>query len=70
MQNAENVKIVGRRNRPEDGNPASYRLRALALQVHADRINPYPKPRGFVFKARTWQEYESWRSSQDNPRLW
>jgi hypothetical protein len=44
--------------------------RAWALQQQTDKLNPYPRPRGFVFKARTREEYENWRRSQTNPRLW
>lgn len=63
------VKIVGIRRR-EPAGPAEYRRRARELQEHADRLNPWPRPRGFVFKARTWGDYEAWRRAQENPRLW
>ncbi|NQU10600.1 hypothetical protein HQ590_07415 [bacterium] len=66
----DRVKIVGRRVRESVGTPAEFRRRARALQEHADRLNPYPRPRGFVVKARTWSDYETWRRQQDNPRLW
>ncbi len=42
----------------------------MRLEREVDLLNPFPRPRGFVFKARTWQEWEKWRASQDNPRLW
>lgn len=63
------MKIVGQRRRKKES-PEEYRRRALALQEHAERLNPWPRPRGFVFRARTWDEYEAWRRSQENPRLW
>ncbi|OQW96457.1 MAG: hypothetical protein BWK77_04605 [Verrucomicrobia bacterium A1] len=64
------IKIVGRRPPRAAADPAEFRARAQRLQEHADRLNPYPKPRGFVFCARTWADYEAWRTSQPNPRLW
>ena len=67
------MKIVGQRAIAENLAPVSPGeafARALILQEQLERINPYPKPRGFVFKARTRQEYELWRKSQSNPRLW
>jgi hypothetical protein len=63
------MKIVGRQ-KTEPMSPAQCRQQALALQLHVDRVNPYPRPRGFVFKARTWEDYEAWRRRQENPRLW
>jgi hypothetical protein len=63
------MKIVGKRRR-ELAAPAECVARAAILQRQVDLMNPFPKPRGFVFKARTWEEYEQWRKAQDNPRLW
>ena len=62
------IRVVGSRRR-DDSPGGSYR-RAALLQNAADRMNPYPKPRGFVFKAKTWADYEAWRRAQENPRLW
>jgi hypothetical protein len=67
------MKIVGTRPHslsPERLTPEEALRRAAALQAQADALNPYPKPRGFVFKAKTWAEYEQWRKAQSNPRLW
>jgi len=64
------VKMVGRRQSLGNGDPREFLMRAMALQESVERLNPYPKPRGFVFKARTWEDYERWRKSQSNPRLW
>ncbi len=67
------MKIVGTRPHslsPERLTPEEALRRAAALQAQADALNPYPKPRGFVFKAKTWEEYERWRNSHPNPRLW
>jgi len=44
--------------------------RAVVLQAQVDRLNPFPRPRGFVFRAKTWEAYETWRRCQANPRLW
>ena len=63
------MKVVGKQIQT-DATPSEYRRRALALQRHLDRVNPWPRPRGFVFRARTWEEYEAWRRAQENPRLW
>jgi len=62
------TKVVGNRRRASD--PVSCHRRALALMRQADRMCPFPRPRGFVFKARTWAEYEAWKKAQQNPRLW
>lgn len=67
---AKKVKRVGRKNDVAALSPAERHARYLRLQEHADRINPYPKPRGFVFKAATYREYEEWRAAQSNPRFW
>lgn len=64
------IKVVGTRRQTAADGPAEFRARARALQEHADRLNPNPKPRGFVFRARTWADYEAWRAAQANPRLW
>ncbi|PAW89547.1 MAG: hypothetical protein B9S33_02865 [Pedosphaera sp. Tous-C6FEB] len=62
------MKVVGSRLPPVT--PAECRRRALLLQRQADRLNPYPKARGFVFRAKSWEQYAEWRKQQDNPRLW
>lgn len=67
------MKIVGKRPTsakltPID--PEEALRRATILQAQADLLNPFPRPRGFVFKAKTREEYERWRKAQSNPRLW
>jgi hypothetical protein len=67
------MKVVGTRRTSEDLTPISPEealRRAAILQAQANLLNPYPRPRGFVFKAKTWEEYERWRKLQSNPRLW
>jgi hypothetical protein len=63
------IKTVGQRHSAED-TPAGRLARATRLQRQADSLNPFPRPRGFVFKARTWDDYAAWRARQENPRLW
>jgi hypothetical protein len=67
------VKIVGKRRTSHDLRPvapAEALRRATILQAQVDLLNPYPRPRGFIFKAKTREEYERWRKAQSNPRLW
>ena len=62
------VKVVGKRRAPST--PVECYRRAHVLELEVNKLNPYPRPRGFVFKARTRAEYEAWRKAQSNPRLW
>ncbi len=62
------VKVVGRIRAPKT--PEECYRRARILQQQVEKCNPYPRPRGFVFKAKTYEEYQRWRWSQPNPRLW
>ena len=67
------MKTVGKRltsDRQAPVAPEEALRRAVRLQAQVDLLNPYPRPRGFVFKARTWDEYMRWRQAQANPRLW
>jgi len=62
------VKVVG--NRGSAKSPEEALRRAGRLIREADRLARHPRPRGFIFKAKTWEDYECWRRSQANPRLW
>lgn len=67
------MKIVGKRRSSDQGgaiSPEEALRRAAILQAQAELLNPYPRPRGFVYKAKTWDEYDRWRRAQVNPRLW
>jgi hypothetical protein len=67
------MKVVGKRRSSDTLapiEPAEALRRAAVLQAQLELLNPYPRPRGFVFKARTREEYEKWRRAQKNPRLW
>lgn len=68
MNQDAKILVVGKRRLPATAEEAF--RRAQILQQQADRLNPYPRPRGFVFKAKTREEYERWRRLQSNPRLW
>lgn len=68
-QNARTgIKVVGRRRGP--ATPEEALRRSHGLQQQLELLNPYPRPRGFVFKAKTYADYEKWRRSQSNARLW
>ena len=67
------VKIVGKRSTHNDLTPLPPEealRRATLLQAQAELLNPYPRPRGLVFKAKTREDYARWRKAQSNPRLW
>jgi hypothetical protein len=67
------MKVVGTRSTSEDLapiSPAEALRRATILQAQADLLNPYPRPRGFVMKFKTREDYDLWRKAQANPRLW
>lgn len=63
------MKIVGTRV-PPSNSPADYVHRAARLIAAADRLAGSPKPRGYVVKCRSWDDYEKWKSGQTNPRHW
>ncbi len=60
------VKLVGNRIAET---PVEYYRQGARLYASLERWNPYPRPRGKVFKFRTWEDLEKWRQSQTNPRL-
>ena len=62
------LKIVGKQK--ELTTPQERYALAARQYWAALAMSPYPRPRGFVYKARTWEEYHRWRASQDNPWLW
>jgi hypothetical protein len=61
------TKVVGKRRK---WTPEEYFRQAEELRQFAERLSRFPKPRGFVFKAKTREEFERWRKNQSNPRLW
>lgn len=68
MDQPQAIKAVGKRRLPVT--PREALRRAEILQNQLELVHPYPKPRGFVFKAKTREEYEQWRRQQTNLRLW
>jgi hypothetical protein len=68
MEVNQKIKVVGHRRSP--ATPEEAFARAMILQRELDVIHPFPRPRGFVFKAKARAEYEAWRKAQKNPRLW
>ena len=69
MTEVPQVRVV-RERPPETGGPAEYLRRAETLMAETDRLNPWPRPRGFVQRFRTREDYEAWKKQQANPRLW
>jgi hypothetical protein len=63
------MKIVGKQSRIP-ATPEEAVLRAGKIISEAFRVSPIKKPRGFVVKFKTRQDYENWRRDQKNPRLW
>jgi hypothetical protein len=62
------VKVVGKRRPP--ATPQECLHRAHVLERELDLLNPYPRPKGFLQKFKTYADYEAWRKSQRNPRFW
>ncbi len=65
----EKVKTIGKRNLAGPVDAAVSHRKALVLMRQLEKLNPHPKPRGFVFKAHSWSDYATWRAGQKNPRL-
>jgi hypothetical protein len=63
------MKTVGKQSRMP-ATPEEAVLRAGKIITEAFRVSPIKKPRGFVVKFKTRQDYENWRREQKNPRLW
>jgi hypothetical protein len=59
------MKVVGKRRVPDS--PEESLRRAERQMAEADLLAPHPRPRRFVFKAKTWETYESWKRAQTNP---
>ena len=68
METEQKIRVVGNRRPP--ATPEEAFERAMVLQRELNLIHPFPRPSGFVFKAKTHAEYEAWRKVQKNPRLW
>jgi hypothetical protein len=55
-------KVVGRRKTP----PTPAELHALGARLDRELliVRPFVRKRGFVFKARTWNELAHWESQR------
>jgi hypothetical protein len=56
------LKIVGRRKAPRT--PAEFHALGAGLDREASIVRPFTRKRGFVFKARTWDELARWESQR------
>ena len=63
------MKIVGKQSRIP-ATPEEAVLRAGKIIAEAFRVSTIKKPKGFIVKFKTGQDYENWRRDQKNPRLW
>jgi hypothetical protein len=60
------LKVVGRRKPPQT--PEEFHGMGSRLDREIDALRPAPRPRGFVFKARTWEDFARWQASRDSTR--
>lgn len=61
----DHPKVVGRRGVPTtavDSVRAAHRL-----EREVTRLMRQPRPRGFVFKAASWEDYAAWRAAHPSP---
>jgi hypothetical protein len=56
------LKIVGRRKPPRT--PEEFHALGARLDREFSVVKPFTRKRGFVFKARTWDELERWESQR------
>ena len=61
------IKVVGHRKAPQT--PEEFHALGARLDREAAVLRSSSRPRGFVFKARTWQELERWEASQGARRI-
>ena len=53
-------KTVGRRKQPQT--PAEFYALGARLDRELAIVKPFRRKRGFVFKARNWDEFAEWES--------
>jgi len=63
------VKVVGTRNASWQS-PEQCVLRACRLLAAARQLSPVARGAGFVFRAKTRDEFEAWKRRQPDPRYW
>jgi hypothetical protein len=55
-------KVVGQRKRPRT--PAELHALGVRLDRELSVVRPFVRKRGFVFKARSWNELADWESQR------
>jgi hypothetical protein len=55
-------KVVGQRKRPRT--PAELHALGARLDRELSVVRPFVRKRGFVFKARSWNELADWESQR------
>jgi hypothetical protein len=63
----ERVKAVGSRRPPETAE--EFLITAERINSELSLLVPAKRPRGFVMKFRTPEEYQKWKAEQTNPWL-
>ena len=53
-------KVVGKRKAPQT--PAEFHALGARLDRELSIVRPFARKRGFVFKARTWDDLAKWES--------
>jgi hypothetical protein len=55
-------KVVGRRKAPRT--PAEFHALGARLDSELSVVKPFDRKRGFVFKARSWDDLARWESQR------
>jgi hypothetical protein len=55
-------KVVGRRKAPRT--PAEFHALGARLDCELSVVKPFDRKRGFVFKARSWDDLARWESQR------
>jgi hypothetical protein len=55
-------KVVGRRKASQT--PAEFHALGARLDRELSIVKPFTRKRGFIFKARTWDELAKWESQR------
>jgi hypothetical protein len=63
----QQVKVVGKRKTPET--PAEFLAAAERINSELALLIPEKRPRGFVMKFKTPDDYQKWKAQQTNPWL-
>lgn len=61
------MKIVGKRKKAESA--AEFLARAERMNSELEVMIPAKRPRGFVMKFKTHDDYQKWKAEQTNPWL-